>query len=54
MDEVTVAVERCYCVLKIHEFCEYRVTQYDPKRGEVGHLVQYIDTFLKLKAEASG
>jgi len=25
-----------------------------PKTGEGGHFVQYIDTFLKLKAEASG
>jgi len=33
---------------------EYEVTQYDPKTGEGGHVVQYIDTFIKLKAEASG
>jgi hypothetical protein len=49
-----VAVVRGYRVLKIYEFYEYEVTQYDPKSGEVGHFVQYIDTFLKLKAEASG
>ena len=32
---------------------EYEVTQYDPKTGG-GHFVQYIDKFLKLKAEARG
>jgi len=54
VDEVRVAVERGYLVLKIHEFYEYEVTQYNPKPDEGGHFVQYIDTFLKLKAEASG
>jgi hypothetical protein len=28
--------------------------QYDPKPGEGRHFVQYIDTFLKLKADARG
>jgi hypothetical protein len=54
VDEVRVAVEHGYLVLKIHEFYEYEITQYDQKRGEGGHFVQYIDTFLKLKAEVSG
>jgi hypothetical protein len=54
VDEVRLAVERGYRVLKIHELYEYEVTQYDPKTGEGGHFVQYINTFLKLKAEASG
>ena len=54
MDEELVEVEQGYSVLKIKEFHEYEVTQYDPKNGEIGHFVQYIDTFLKLKAEASG
>jgi hypothetical protein len=49
-----VAVEYGYLVIKIHEFYEYEVTQYDPKTDEGGHFVQYIDTFLKLKAQASG
>jgi hypothetical protein len=30
------------------------VTQYDPATGEGGLFVQYVDTFVKLKAEASG
>jgi hypothetical protein len=53
VDEVRVAVEHGYLALKIHEFYEYEKTQYDPKTGEGGHLVQYIDTLLKLKAEVS-
>lgn len=53
VNEVRVAIERGYRVLKIHEFYEYEVTDYDPKTGG-GHFVQCIDTFLKLKAEASG
>ena len=54
VDEVRVAVQHGYTVLKIHEFYEYEVTRYDPKTGEGGHFVRYVDTFLKLKAEASG
>ena len=33
---------------------EYAVTQYDAGTDEGGLFVEYIDTFLKLKAEASG
>ena len=33
---------------------EYAVTHYDASTGEGGLFVEYIDTFLKLKAEASG
>ena len=54
VDEVRAAVERGYRVLKIHEFYEYEVTRYDPETCEGGHFAGYIDTFLKLKAEASG
>jgi hypothetical protein len=54
VDEVRVAVEHGYLILKIHELYEYEITQYDPKTGECVHVVQYIDTFLKLKTEASG
>jgi hypothetical protein len=54
VDEVRVAVEHGYSILKIHEFYEYEIKQYDPKTGEGGHFVQYIDTFHKLKAEGSG
>jgi hypothetical protein len=34
VEEVRLAADRGYCVLKIHEFYEYEVTQYDPKTGE--------------------
>jgi hypothetical protein len=54
VDEVRVAVQHGYNILTIHEFYEYEVTQSDPKTGEGRHFVQYIDAFLKLKAEASG
>jgi len=33
---------------------EYRVTCYGPETGEGGIFANYIDTFLKLKTEASG
>ena len=49
-----VAVDRGYRLLKYHELYEYGVTHYDPKTGEGELFVQYIDTFLKLKSEASG
>ena len=54
VDELRVAVEHGHTVLKIHEFYKYEITQYDPKTGEGGHFIRYIDTFLKLKAEARG
>jgi hypothetical protein len=53
VDELRIAVEHGYCLIKIYEFYEYEVTQYDPKTGEGGHIVQYSNTFCKLKAEAS-
>jgi hypothetical protein len=43
-----------YKIVEIYEVYEYTVTQYDPQTGEGGLFVQYINTFLKLKAEASG
>jgi len=54
VDEVRFTIEHGYHVIEIPEFYECEVTQYDPKRSEGGHSVQYIDTFLELKAEASG
>jgi hypothetical protein len=33
---------------------EYTVTQYDPKTDQGGLFVEYFNTFVKLKAEASG
>jgi len=49
--EVKMAVQKGY---EINEVYEYAVTQYDPQTGDGGLFVEYIDTFLKLKMEASG
>ena len=54
MDEVRLAVQKGYKILEIYEVYEYQVTQYNPKTGDGGIFVNYINTFLKLKAEASG
>jgi hypothetical protein len=54
IDDVRLAVEKGYKVLDIHEVYQYRVTQYDRATGEWGLFADYINTFLKLKAEASG
>jgi hypothetical protein len=50
MDEVRLAVEKGYTVLQGLEVYEYQVT---PSTGEGGLFARYIDTFVKLKAEAS-
>ena len=47
-------MKKCYELLDVHEVCEYQVTRYDPQTGNGGLFAQYIDTFLKLKAEGSG
>jgi len=49
-----MAVKKRYRILEIHEVYEYKVTQYNRDTGEGGPFVEYINTFLKLKAEASG
>jgi len=54
LDEVRMAVSKGIRILEIHEVYEYEVTQYDATTGEGGLFVEYIDTFLKLKAKASG
>jgi len=54
IDEVRMAMLKGYEIVEIIEVYEYAVTQYDPQRGEGGLFVEYIDTFLKLKTEASG
>ena len=54
LDELRLALTKGYKVLEIHEVYEYAVTQYDTTSGEVGLFVDYIYTFLKLKAEANG
>jgi hypothetical protein len=52
--EVRLAVQKEYKVLQLSEVFEYQTTQYDPQSREGGLFVDYINTFLKLKAEASG
>jgi hypothetical protein len=41
-------------VVEVYEVYKYKVTQYDPATGQGGLFVEYINTFLNLKAEASG
>jgi hypothetical protein len=52
-EELRLAVTKGYKILEVHEVYEYRVTRYDRDTGEGGLFVEYINTFLKLKAEAS-
>ena len=54
IDEVRLALEKGYKILETYEFYEYQMTQYNTVTGEGGLFVEYINTFLKLKAEASG
>ena len=54
LDEIRLAVQKGYKLVEVHEVYGHQVTQYDPQRGNGGLFAQYIDTFLKLKAEASG
>ena len=54
IDEIRLAVENGYRLIYVFEVYEYEVTQHDPASGRVGLFVEYINTFLKLKAEASG
>jgi hypothetical protein len=54
LDEIRLAVQHGYEVVEVHEVYEYQVTRYDPQTGDGGLFAQYINTFLKLKAEASG
>lgn len=54
IDEVKLAVSKGYEIIKVHEIWEYKVSQYDPVTRTGGVFAPYIDSFLKLKAEASG
>jgi hypothetical protein len=53
MEDVRMAVQMGYQVIEIYEVYEYQITHYDPQNKD-GASVDYIYTFLKLKAEASG
>ena len=52
--EIRIAVEKGYRNLDIYDVCEYQIIQYSRETDEGGLFVDYINTFLKLKAEANG
>ena len=54
INEVRQPVQKRDMILEVHELYEYNVTKYDPETRECGVFAGYIDTFLKLKSEASG
>jgi len=54
LDELRLAITKGYKVVEFDEVYQYSVTQYDTASCEGGLIVDYINTFLKLKAEASG
>jgi hypothetical protein len=54
LDEIRLAVQHGYKVVEVHEVYEYQVTRYNPQTGDGGLFAQYINTFLKWKAETSG
>jgi hypothetical protein len=54
MDEFRLAVQKGYRVIDVYDVYEYKDTQYNPRTGGGVRFVEYINTFLKLKAQASG
>jgi len=53
--ELDLAVQKGYVILEKYEAWHYdQHEQYDPTTRQGGLWVEYIDTFLKMKAEASG
>jgi len=54
MDEIRSAFQKAYRLIEVFEVYEYQVTKHDSTTGQGGLFVEYINTFLKLKAEASG
>lgn len=53
-DELRLAVSKGYQILKIHEAWEYEIIEFDSNTKTGGLFGGYIDTFLKIKTEASG
>lgn len=53
-DEIKRAVSVAYTVTAVHEIWEYKTVRYDEGTGESGLFEGYINSFLKLKQEASG
>lgn len=52
--ELKKAVEMGYEILSVQEIWHYAVTSFDPVTRQGGLFAAYIDTFLKMKQEASG
>ena len=53
--ELQKAVQIGYTLLKVYEVWQYdTVTKYDPSTGDGGLFAQYMNTFMKIKMEASG
>ena len=52
--EIKLAITKGYKIIEIHEVYDYQVTQYNQETGEGGLFAEYINTFLKPKAEGSG
>jgi hypothetical protein len=52
--EIRLVVQYGYKLVEVHEVYEFQVKRYDPQTGNGGHFAEYISTFLKLNAEASG
>ena len=53
--EIEKSLEKGYRILKVYEVWHWvKSTQYDPSSKEGGLFTEYIDTFLKLKQQASG
>jgi hypothetical protein len=51
---VRLAVDTGYKILEIQEEYQYEMTQYNPETIDGGLFVEYINTLLKLTADASG
>ena len=47
-------MQKSYEIIEIFEEYEYAVKQYNPQTGQGRLFVEYVDTFFKLKTEASG
>jgi len=54
MGEIQLAFQKGYRLVEVYGFSEYQATKYDPTTDQGGLFVEYINTFVKLKAEASG
>ncbi|XP_044594809.1 uncharacterized protein LOC123272174 [Cotesia glomerata] len=54
VDEIRKAIQKGYKLLKVYEIWHYKITQYNPEIGIGGIFTDDINTFLKIKTEASG